>query len=204
MPPPRTRSMRGSSPSHVVDEATRLPAVMTVNVPGPVDPGWEATCRERWATTDAGRAEVYDVVRASLSRLLDEPHWIPGSVRRLDGQRLDIRLVVELDATMARRAAASRGVEIDGERLARRAEALAASLRPEPSRMGPARKVSDDQILGAIDILTNQDGYPPSLRALADRVGLASTSSLQRRLLALRSAGRVAWVDKAPRTLRVL
>jgi hypothetical protein len=45
---------------------------------------------------DRDRAMVQAVVRQALLRLLESPHWLPGSVR-LGTRRLDVFLVIELD-----------------------------------------------------------------------------------------------------------
>lgn len=45
---------------------------------------------------DPERTMVQAVVRQALRRLLESPHWIPGSVQ-LGTRRLDVFLVIELD-----------------------------------------------------------------------------------------------------------
>lgn len=70
--------------------------------------------------------------------------------------------------------------------------------------MARPRTIVDDVVLEAIVAWIAERGYPPSLRELAGQLGFASASSLYPYLRALRSEGRVAWVDGEFRTLRVI
>jgi repressor LexA len=47
-------------------------------------------------------------------------------------------------------------------------------------------------------------GYPPTVRELGHALGLASTSTVQRRLEQAREAGLVTWTPGVARTLRVV
>ncbi|WP_231516888.1 HTH domain-containing protein [Sporolactobacillus terrae] len=59
-------------------------------------------------------------------------------------------------------------------------------------------------IIDAIKKLTREQGYPPSVRELADAVNLKSTSTVQRHLEHLKRDGRVDFEHGCPRTLRVI
>lgn len=61
-----------------------------------------------------------------------------------------------------------------------------------------------EQILGAIDELTNEKGFPPSVREISERVGLKSSSTTKGHLDRLRKKGLVDWEDGKPRTLHTL
>lgn len=57
--------------------------------------------------------------------------------------------------------------------------------------MTAAGDVTRDRILGAIEVLAKRHGYSPTIREIADEVGL-SKSAVYKHLTALRSAGRVS------------
>jgi hypothetical protein len=66
---------------------------------------YEAACRGLHAASDAGeRRRLLMVVAAALMRLMRDPYWVPTSAR-LDGSRLEVRIVVELDPDAEREAA---------------------------------------------------------------------------------------------------
>lgn len=58
------------------------------------------------------RHMVQAVVRAALRRLLENPGWIPSSVR-LGPSRLDVFFVVELDVDQVEAAAAAQDLELE-------------------------------------------------------------------------------------------
>ncbi|MFC6385187.1 HTH domain-containing protein [Sporolactobacillus kofuensis] len=61
-----------------------------------------------------------------------------------------------------------------------------------------------EMIIDAIKKLTKEQGYPPSVRELADEVNLKSTSTVQGHLERLKKDGRVEFEHGCPRTLRVV
>ncbi|MEC1259508.1 transcriptional regulator [Bacillus swezeyi] len=62
-----------------------------------------------------------------------------------------------------------------------------------------------EQILEAIDELTKQKGFPPSVREIGERVGLKSSSTTKGPLDRLRKKGLVDWEEEdKPRTLHLL
>ncbi len=87
---------------------------------------------QEWAsTTDSERESVQAVVRASLLRLLDDPGWLPGSVRLSPG-RIDVRLTIELYSDTEQQARVSRAEMRVLRQVAReRLLALAAQLQLE-------------------------------------------------------------------------
>ena len=61
-----------------------------------------------------------------------------------------------------------------------------------------------EQILEAIDELTKEKGFPPSIREISERVGLKSSSTTKGHLDRLRKKGFVEWEEGKPRTLHLL
>jgi hypothetical protein len=86
-----------------------------------------------WAeTSDQDRAMVQAVVRQALRRLLESPHWIPGSVR-LGPRRLDVFLVVELDVDRVKATEAANDLDLQLARgRVELAQALEAMGEDEP------------------------------------------------------------------------
>ncbi len=60
-----------------------------------------------------------------------------------------------------------------------------------------------EDVLRALRTFTAERGYSPTVRELADAVGLASPSAVAGHLYRLRRDGLVEWQDGRPRTLRV-
>ena len=60
-----------------------------------------------------------------------------------------------------------------------------------------------DRLEKRIDSLTKKQGHPPTVRELAVALD-RKTSNVHQDLLALRSEGRVSWLERKPRTLRVV
>ena len=60
-----------------------------------------------------------------------------------------------------------------------------------------------DATIEAIRRLSKAGGYPPTIREVADALGIGSTTAYSR-LLALRFMGRLTWRDGSGRTLRVI
>lgn len=65
-------------------------------------------------------------------------------------------------------------------------------------------KPSDTGIIRAIRDLTAELGYPPTFRQTGTRVGLLSSSSIQRRLYQMKARGLVEFEEGKSRTLRVV
>ena len=59
-------------------------------------------------------------------------------------------------------------------------------------------------ILEQIAACIAQNGYPPTTRELAERVGIKGPNALNDHLWALRRKGYVEWQDGKARTLRIL
>lgn len=59
-----------------------------------------------------------------------------------------------------------------------------------------------DEIIGAITHLTEQFGFPPTTREIADHLDMWN-SAVGRALQRLRDEGRVSWVEGRARTLVV-
>lgn len=60
----------------------------------------------------------------------------------------------------------------------------------------------DDKVLKVVRDHVVAKGYPPSVREIAKKLGLKSTSGVHASLVRLRKAKLVAWEDGHPRTLR--
>lgn len=65
------------------------------------------------------------------------------------------------------------------------------------------RAFTDKELLAAIRRRTREYGYPPSIRELADDLGVLSSETVHSALVRLREQDRVNWVPNTPRTLRV-
>lgn len=65
-------------------------------------------------------------------------------------------------------------------------------------------KATDESILEFIRDYTERNGYSPSNREICKAVGITSPGSMKYRLEKLRDMGLVTFVDKAPRTIRVV
>ncbi|EST12030.1 transcriptional regulator [Sporolactobacillus laevolacticus] len=59
-------------------------------------------------------------------------------------------------------------------------------------------------IVDAVNKLTEEHGYAPSVRELADAVNLKSTSTVQGHLERLKRDGRVDFEEGCPRTVRIV
>lgn len=70
--------------------------------------------------------------------------------------------------------------------------------------MARPRTISNDVVLAAIVLATEQNGYPPSMRELAARLGFKSASSLYPYFVDLCAEGRITWSAGEFRTLRVV
>lgn len=64
-------------------------------------------------------------------------------------------------------------------------------------------RLTDDDVLEAIVRLTEDYGFPPTIRELKDDLLVASPSDMHRYLERLREKGMVSWVDGKVRTLTV-
>ncbi|MEK4442356.1 LexA family protein [Niallia sp. FSL K6-0077] len=59
-------------------------------------------------------------------------------------------------------------------------------------------------VLNALEIYINENGYSPSYRQLAKVVNLKSSSTVSGYLLRLKEAGYVTWEEGCPRTLSII
>lgn len=59
------------------------------------------------------------------------------------------------------------------------------------------------EVLAALERITRRDGYPPSLRELAQEVGLSSVSSVQAHVRTLERAEMIERRAGRPRAIRV-
>lgn len=62
----------------------------------------------------------------------------------------------------------------------------------------------EEVLLDLLRSYTNEHGYPPSTREMAQAMGFRSVESIHRLLIILRDAGRVSWEPRKARTLRVV
>ena len=63
---------------------------------------------------------------------------------------------------------------------------------------------TDDQVVEFIRSFCDEMGYSPSIREICKRFGYSSPSTIKLRLDRLRDEGVVTFVDRVPRTLRVV
>lgn len=61
-----------------------------------------------------------------------------------------------------------------------------------------------ERIIVAINELTHEFGYPPTVREIGDRVGLKSSSTVKGHLDRLKRKGLVDFEYKKPRTVRIV
>lgn len=95
----------------------------------------EALSTREWAAaTEPQREDVRCIVRAALLRLLDNPAWLPGSVRMSAG-RIDVRLTIELDSDIEHQAARSRA-ELRRQRVETRHRLLALAEQLQDDDVG--------------------------------------------------------------------
>lgn len=64
--------------------------------------------------------------------------------------------------------------------------------------------VDPERVVRYIGQYERQHQYAPSIREIAEHVGLDSPASAQQILRKLRSQGRVDWLDGQPRTIHVV
>lgn len=62
----------------------------------------------------------------------------------------------------------------------------------------------DRELVETIERLADAQGYPPTVRELADAARLSGPSVVHGALLRLREEGVVTWQPSRPRTLRVV
>lgn len=74
--------------------------------------------------------------------------------------------------------------------------------RPRVTR--PNMVATDKQIVDAIATFWEKKGYAPSIREVCDAVGMKSPGTMKYRLERLRGKGMVTYIDRSPRTLRVV
>lgn len=74
--------------------------------------------------------------------------------------------------------------------------------RDPQGRIAPAPRQGD--VLQAIGRLTQQQGYPPTIRELVDAMGYATPNAVAQHLRLLRRKGWVIWETGKSRTLRVV
>lgn len=60
------------------------------------------------------------------------------------------------------------------------------------------------RVYAAIAAFWQVNGYGPSVRELVELCDLSSTSSVRFHMVRLRQDGLVDWVDRSPRTVRVV
>lgn len=76
-----------------------------------------------------------------------------------------------------------------------------ANKRPIPPR--PNLAATDEQIVDAIRVFWEDNGYAPTVREVGAAVGIKSPSTIKYRFEQLREKGLVAYHDRIPRTIRV-
>lgn len=65
-------------------------------------------------------------------------------------------------------------------------------------------KATEEQIVNAIMEYERTHGYSPSVRDVCVAVGIKSASAVKYRLERMREKGLVTYVDRTPRTLKVV
>lgn len=66
------------------------------------------------------------------------------------------------------------------------------------------RAFTDKELIGSIRTLSRNLGYPPSIRELADDLGVKSSETVHGALVRLRAQGLVTWRPNTPRTLKLV
>jgi repressor LexA len=74
---------------------------------------------------------------------------------------------------------------------------------PQPAEAGPALSAQRQRILEVIAAYQRQRGYPPSVREIAEAVGLSSTSSVHSHLRVLQRDGYLRRDPAKPRALEI-
>lgn len=77
-------------------------------------------------------------------------------------------------------------------------------VRPSTEKASPNMVATDAQIVEAITRLWREMGYAPTVREMCDAVGIKSPGTMNYRLQRLRDKGLVTYIDRVPRTLRVV
>lgn len=80
--------------------------------------------------------------------------------------------------------------------------AIEAQPRDRHGRVAPAPRQRD--LLRAIGRLTNEQGYPPTIRELVDAMGYSTPNAVAQHLRLLHRKGWVIWEPGKSRTLRVV
>ncbi|MFT8709687.1 MAG: helix-turn-helix domain-containing protein [Sporolactobacillus sp.] len=62
---------------------------------------------------------------------------------------------------------------------------------------------TSERVVFAIDKLTKENGYAPTMREIAEEVGLKSPSTVYGHMKKLREEGRISFEPKQVRTARV-
>ena len=70
--------------------------------------------------------------------------------------------------------------------------------------MGRKGEIFRNEIILSINEYKNEHGFVPTIREIADLVGLKSTASVHRHLGVLKKRKSIDWDASKPRTLRVL
>ena len=70
--------------------------------------------------------------------------------------------------------------------------------------MGLQPKATDDQICDFIVAYQDRNGYSPCIRDICAEFGYSAPSAVKFRLDRMRERGMVDFVDRVPRTLRVV
>lgn len=65
-------------------------------------------------------------------------------------------------------------------------------------------KATDEMLLAYVRKFRSERGYSPSIREICKRFGYESPGTVAQRLRRMRDKGLVDFVDRAPRTLRVI
>lgn len=66
------------------------------------------------------------------------------------------------------------------------------------------KKVTDDELVDAIEVYWFEHGYAPSVRDLGNLTGLTSSSTVHFRLNRLCAEGRITWTRDRSRTIRLV
>lgn len=66
------------------------------------------------------------------------------------------------------------------------------------------RAENEARLLEFLAEYITKSGYSPSTREMQAAMGVKSTETIHRLLISLRQDGRITWIDRVPRTVRIV
>ncbi|CEG29780.1 LexA repressor [Bacillus sp. B-jedd] len=73
----------------------------------------------------------------------------------------------------------------------------------EELTMSERRKLRENEIINYITNFRTETGYSPTIREIAKKTRLKSTSTVHKYLLRLEEKGIINWIDRNPRMIKV-